>query len=131
MSSGRSRRLASEYRIADASKPVIESLEGRMLLHAGHVHVNVNFQPAGAAVPTDYLPDSGLVYGNRGNGWNYGWDAANTTGVRERNKLADQRYDTLNHTQAYGNRKWEIDVPNGQYKVHLVAGDPNYNDSVY
>jgi N-acetylneuraminic acid mutarotase len=127
----RSRAFSSDNAIAAAAGPVVESLESRTLLHTGHLHINVNFQPAGATLPTGYFADAGLAYGDRGNGWNYGWDAANTTGVRERNKLADQRYDTINHTQAYGARKWEIDVPNGQYNVHLVAGDPNYNDSVY
>src|SRR5688500_2139422 len=80
---------------ARAAVPVVESLEGRMFLHAGHLHVNVNFQPATAAVPAGYLADSGATFGNRGNGWNYGWDIDNTAGARERNKHADQRYDTL------------------------------------
>src|SRR5687767_5999450 len=96
---------------ARAASPIVESLEGRMFLHAGHLRVNVNFQPATAAVPAGYLADSGATFGNRGNGWNYGWDVDNTGGARERNKHADQRYDTLNHTQTYGSRTWEIDVP--------------------
>src|SRR3954464_13811815 len=83
-----------QKKLSRAVSPVIENLEGRMLLHAGHLHVNVNFQPAAAAVPAGYVADGGLAYGDRGNGFIYGWDAANTTGVRDRNKLADQRYDT-------------------------------------
>jgi N-acetylneuraminic acid mutarotase len=118
-------------RAAGVATPVVESLEGRTLLHAGHLHVNVNFQPAAAAVPAGYLADGGAAFGNRGNGWNYGWDLANTGGVRDRNKLADQRYDTINHTQSYGSREWEIDVPNGLYTVKIVAGDAGYFDSVF
>jgi hypothetical protein len=45
----------------------------------------------------------------------------------------DQRYDTLNHMQKPSNPDavWEIEVPCGLYRVSLVAGDPNYIDSVY
>ena len=75
-----------------------ESLERRQLLHGGTFDVHVNFQPAASAVPSGYLADSGLVYGDRGNGFTYGWDAANTTSTRDRNVLADQRYDTFEYT---------------------------------
>src|SRR5687768_13184899 len=109
-------------KIARAVSPVVESLEGRTHFHAGHLHVNVNFQPATAIVPAGYIADGGLAFGDRGNGFSYGWDAANTAGARERNKLADQRYDTINHTQAYGTRTWEIAVPNGLYAVKIAAG---------
>ena len=110
---------------------LFESLEARRLLHAGHFHLDVNFQPAGSTVPEGYVADAGHAFGDRGNGYSYGWDAANTAGVRERSEHADQRYDTLNHTQAYGSRTWEVTVPNGQYQVHLVAGDADYFNSVY
>src|SRR5687767_2674805 len=80
-------------KLSRALSPVVESLEGRMLLHAGHLHVNVNFQPAASAVPSGYLVDSGQVFGLRSNGATYGWDLDNTTSTRDRNKLVDQRYD--------------------------------------
>lgn len=130
-SASRSSVPRKQKQFARALAPVVETLEGRRLLHAGHLHVNVNFQPATAAAPSGYLADSGAAYAARGNGYSYGWDAANTSGVRDRNKHADQRYDTLNHTQAYGARTWEIGVPNGLYTVRLVAGDAAYIDSVY
>ena len=123
--------LLKHKKLNRALAPVVESLEGRTLFHAGHLHVNVNFQPGTAVVPAGYLADPGAVFGDRGNGFNYGWDADATAGVRDRGKLADQRYDTINHTQNYGTRKWEIDVPNGTYNVHIAAGDANYFDSVY
>src|SRR5262245_46127413 len=110
---------------------MFESLEGRRLLHGGLFDLHVNFQPAGAVTPPDYLADTGAVYGARGNGYTYGWDASNTVATRERNVNADQRYDTFIHTQAFGTRTWEVDVPNGLYTVHVVAGDPSYYDSVY
>ena len=70
-------------------------------------------------------PDSGDVFGSRGNGQTYGWNQSATSFSRDRNNLnsPDQQHDTLIHTQLYGTRTWEIAVPNGQYSVHLVAGD--------
>jgi N-acetylneuraminic acid mutarotase len=107
-------------------------MEARRLFHGGAAFdLHVNFQPAVAAVPADYFADAGLAFGDRMNGFTYGWDAANTAGARERNTQADQRYDTFNHTQAYGVRKWEAAVPNGEYIVRVVAGDPGYFNSVY
>ncbi len=94
----------------------------------------INFQPASAPMPTGYLPDGGLVYGNRGNGYTYGWNTTNTSWARDRDssRSADQRYDTLNYMQASGGaRTWEIAVPNGSYQVLVVAGDASNFDSVY
>ncbi|PYJ59783.1 MAG: hypothetical protein DME24_11860 [Verrucomicrobia bacterium] len=94
----------------------------------------VNFQPASSPVPAGYWVDSGLVYGNRGNGFTYGWNGNNTGFTRDRNssRSPDQRYDTLNHMQkAGGARVWEIAVPNGTYQVYAVAGDPDNYDSVF
>jgi glucose/arabinose dehydrogenase len=107
--------------------PFFEPLENRRLLS---VSVKVNFQPPSAAVPAGYVADVGSVYRNQGNGFTYGWDAVNT-GYRDRNKTADQRYDTFNHTQAYGARTWSLQVPNGAYTVRLVAGDSSAYNSVY
>jgi VCBS repeat-containing protein len=85
---------------------------------------NINFQPATAAVPAGYLVDSGLKYGAR-NGLTYGWTAANTKTIYDRNasNSPDQRYDTCITTQQGGTFTWEIAVPAGTYTVHLVAGD--------
>jgi N-acetylneuraminic acid mutarotase len=99
----------------------------------GGFSANVNFQPASAAVPGGYIVDSGLVFGDRGNGLSYGWDRSNNH-TRDRNNVAspDQRYDTLNHMQKpEGGTTWEIAVPNGTYTVRLVAGDPSAYDSTY
>jgi probable HAF family extracellular repeat protein len=112
-------------------------------LHDGHLRgylltpafsATVNFQPAGAAVPTGYTADSGAVYGPRAGGRAYGWNIDNSTNTRDRNASdsPDQRYDTLIHLQRPGSAtRWEIAVPNGRYTVHLVGGDPGYTDSTY
>jgi hypothetical protein len=89
--------------------------------------IRINFQPAGAPVPTNYLADVGAVFGSRGNGQTYGWNLSAAAFTRDRNLFnSDQRRDTLVHTQQFGIRTWEIQVPNGQYKIRLVAGDPQY-----
>ena len=96
--------------------------------------VKINFQPASAAVPAGYLADGGSVFGNRGNGYSYGWNIVNTANARDRNstRSLDQRYDTLNLTQKSGGGSvWEIAVPNGSYQVLVVAGDASNFNSAY
>ena len=98
----------------------------------------INFQTSTSAGYPGYLPDTGAVYGDRGNGRTYGWiEGANTGLTRDRNSVnsSDERYDTLNQMQ-YNNpptetHTWEISVPNGSYDVRLVCGDPDYTDSYY
>ncbi|MBB5873536.1 putative HAF family extracellular repeat protein [Allocatelliglobosispora scoriae] len=94
----------------------------------------VNFQPASAAVPTGYLADTGAVFGARTGGLSYGWTSDDTAFTRDRNSVraADQRYDTLIHSQhPTSANAWEIAVPNGTYLVHVASGDPDYTDSVH
>jgi glucose/arabinose dehydrogenase len=94
--------------------------------------IRINFQPAASPVPSGYLVDSGAAYGSRGNGFSYGWNAANNN-TRDRNstRSLDQRYDTLNHMQRNGTFTWSLAVPNGSYRVRIVAGDATATDSYY
>ena len=78
---------------------------------------SINFQPAGAAVPPGWSPDTGAVYASPRN---YGWSAAVAT--RERNVSPHQVLDTFAFTSIL--RSWEIDVANGFYEVLLAYGDP-------
>ena len=94
--------------------------------------VKVNFQTNAAILFPGYLPDSGLVFGNRGNGYSYGWDVDNTVNARRRNStnFYDVRYDTLSQMQKLGGgTAWEFAVPNGTYQVRIVSGDPDFFDS--
>ncbi len=101
--------------------------------------VRVNFQtPTFASTPAGYLADIGLTFGNRGNGFSYGWDQDLQGQARDRGTAGsppDDRYRTLNQLGNSANltqtRYWEIELPNGTYNVHLVAGDGNAIDSVY
>lgn len=97
--------------------------------------VKVNFQAASApSVPIGYLADYGAAFGDRGNGFAYGWDIDNTVNARYRNSVnsPDLRYDTLNHMQKPGGAtNWEIALPNGPFNVRLVSGDPDNFDGTY
>jgi PKD domain len=97
-------------------------------------HARLNFQPGAAPVPSGYLKADGTTYRTRGNGFTYGWNASNGT-ARDRNSALspDQRYDTLIHMQkpVNPNAVWELAVPNGTYRVHLVSGDPSQFNSVF
>jgi unsaturated chondroitin disaccharide hydrolase len=99
------------------------------------IPARINFQPAGATIPVGYLADTGLVFGSRGNGYSYGWNASNTAQTRDKNSplSLDQRYDTLTHLQKSGNPNavWEMAVPNGTYWVRVVSGDAANFDGVF
>jgi uncharacterized Zn-binding protein involved in type VI secretion len=90
--------------------------------------VKVNFQLETAAVPAGYLRDSGDVFGDRGNGYSYGWSASATADDRERNAHADKRYDTLVHFSKNADKTWEIALPAGKYNLFLVCGDASNVD---
>ncbi len=94
----------------------------------------INFQLASAALPAGFRADSGAVFGDRGDGYSYGWEtnlAAGNVIKRGAGRSQDLRYDTLCQMQADGNHTWEIAVPNGPYSVLLAAGDPAYTNGVY
>ena len=95
------------------------------------VDIQINFQRQSSNTPAGFLGDDGSLYGNRGNGYTYGWNLDNRLNARERNWSADKVHDTLNHMQRNGDFTWEIAVPNGDYQVRVIAGDPGFYDSVY
>jgi glucose/arabinose dehydrogenase len=120
---------------SSASVPKAVVPTSRLYAAAAAAPTRINFQPASAPVPAGYLPDAGLVFGSRGNGQSYGWNADNGAQTRDRNSSSslDQRYDTLTHLQKAGNPDavWEISVTNGVYIVRVVSGDALYFDSVF
>ena len=97
--------------------------------------LQINFQAASAETPAGYLADTGEIYGDRGNGHNYGWDVDNTANARDRNSAnsTNELYDTFNHMQKPlpAGRVWEVEIPNGRYKVYGVSGDPDNTDSTF
>ncbi len=81
--------------------------------------IKINFQRMASRTPDGYLPDSGEVFGDRGNGYSYGWDVDIQGDSRERNSSIDQRYDTLVQMQEGDPRTWEIELPNGGYDLFI------------
>jgi hypothetical protein len=103
----------------------------------GTIVAAINFQAATAETPAGYLADIGEIFGDRGNGLSYGWDDDNTVHARDRNSAnsPNELYDTFNHMQKIdplpAARQWEIQVPNGRYKLIGASGDPDNFDSVF
>jgi len=87
--------------------------------------IRINFQPPGE-VPEGYLPDHGEVFGDRGNGFIYGWDTEKASDMynRHSSSYSDLRYDTLLRFPKENEATWEITLENGVYDVFLVSGDP-------
>jgi len=96
---------------------------------------HIRFTRTTTSDPANYVADTGKIYGNRGNGLTYGWNAANTANAITRNSSTSPNalYDSFLQMQAASdpNAYWGIAVPNGTYLVHLIAGDPNAISSVY
>lgn len=146
------RTISLALSVADGSnnKLTIQSREaasnGPELVTARPVFTaKVIFQPKGKAVPAGYMADSGERFGSRGNtGLTFGWSADIAQFVQDRNapglddpkpaKGPDARYlgvAMMDNPEMKEPANWEIAVPNGKYKVHVVAGDACYFDSIY
>lgn len=93
-------------------------------------NIQVNFEAAATVTPAGYMKDAGNIFGDRGNGYSYGWSSNVNTWGRERNLESPKTFDTFMHMQYQnGFAFWEIEVPNGSYKVNIVAGDAGFFDS--
>ncbi len=93
--------------------------------------VNVNFQPDNEPVPDGYVADTGIAFGVQRNGFKYGWLDGENLEFRRRAGQPDARYATLNHLQKTDQgRIWEIELPNGSYRIFLVMGDGAYTDQI-
>lgn len=108
----------------------VEPLEARTLLSA--FQVSINFQPATATTPSGYLADTGAFYGDRGNGYTYGWSGGKLPAITRYQHAAkasrngpDTSYDTFALLYPTGRGSdWQIAVPNGEYTVQVVTGSP-------
>ena len=94
------------------------------------LEVNINFQLPDSETPEDYLADFGEIFGDRGNGYSYGWDEDIQADARERSANTDQRYDTVVQMQEGDPRTWEIELPNGSYELFIACGDAQYDDQI-
>ncbi|WP_416443033.1 T9SS type A sorting domain-containing protein [Leeuwenhoekiella sp. A16] len=113
--------------------------------------IYINFSRAEDTAPVGYLKDSGLPFAPKNNGYSYGWLNAEdglpvniSQNARNRNAYnANLLQNTFIHMQ-YGDTGgtngvpidalWELEVPNGAYKIKVGIGDPymhwyNYDSS--
>jgi N-acetylneuraminic acid mutarotase len=106
----------------------IERLEPRRLFSG--FSASIDFQPAALPAPTGALIDDGAIFGDRGNGFTYGWNGRKPAPVRHQQtpRLGngpDSRYDNFAVLQPHGvGSAWQIAVPDGRYTVEIVAGAP-------
>ena len=87
--------------------------------------IKINFQKESMALVAGYEVDQGLVYGDRGNGHHYGWKVAQPQlddSTTSDGHWPGQFYSHID----FGSDQddvWELEVPNGRYKVELILGD--------
>ncbi len=109
------------------------------IANGGNSSQNINPAP----VPPGYLVDEGEIFGDRTNGFFYGWTTVGGTNLtresrrREAANSPDVRYDTLNQMMRNPNNNpafsaiWEFELTNGFYEVHVVGGDPGFFDTTF
>jgi hypothetical protein len=82
----------------------------------------IDFGQAGTAINAGgFHADTGLTYGDRGNGFTYGWNINSTDAAVNRNKVADPLFD--GNIGFKSGAKWEIGLANGSYQVMMSIGD--------
>jgi hypothetical protein len=105
-----------------------------VVVTAGYA-VSINFQPRQSPPFGNNLSDSGLPFGDRGNGQSYGWNQDLSSWARERQgkgtAAPDAGHDRLICMQRTSNAIFTLAVPNGSYLVHILCGDPTYCDSTF
>jgi hypothetical protein len=92
------------------------------------------------------MADHGEAFSAHTNGFTYGWSEDLQEQMRDRNesrykkdkpatlKTPDRRYDFMaymDNDKMKGPATWEIGLPNGSFKVRMVAGDSTRYDSIY
>lgn len=94
------------------------------------------------SVPVEgFLADQGDVFGPRTNGYTYGWNVSNRDFMRDRRDARNAKlkspgrvYDFLGYMD-YEKMKapasWEMALPNGEFRVRIVAGDLQRYDSIF
>jgi parallel beta-helix repeat protein len=94
--------------------------------------IKINFQPSASTVPEGYRADVGSVFGDRLNGYTYGWNVINNNTRDRKVSGIDVRYNTFNYLKkpVSTQRRWEIALPNGTYQVIVGCGDPSFTDHV-
>jgi hypothetical protein len=111
---------------------MVDTLEPRQLLAdaAAGFNANFNFQPRGET-PSGWVADTGAKFSQQDE-LTYGWNADNGRHMSNRRTQAKLRYDTLAFMGIGASAtRWEVQVPNGLYRVKVMAGDARYTNSRY
>ena len=86
------------------------------------------------AVPAGYMKDSGALFGDRGNGYMYGWscDLEALGDYRDRDGAHTRESSLIipDRSQNCATETWNIELPNGDYSVVIGYSDPSYNTAV-
>jgi hypothetical protein len=100
---------------------------------SGQWMVKINFQRLADKIPEGYLPDYGEAFGNRGNGYRYGWNTNVASLAHNRVASTDPRYVTnidMQDPETGTDYTWEIELPIGIYNIFLVCGDAYYDNHI-
>jgi hypothetical protein len=88
----------------------------------------IDFQPRGAPTGAGYLPDTGEVFAERGNGLRYGWTVAHSDRAQSFERpfpsLDVRIWTIIEMASGGGEPAWEIALAHGRYLVTVVAGGP-------
>ncbi|CAH0999303.1 hypothetical protein LEM8419_00601 [Neolewinella maritima] len=134
---------ASGY--APAKLAVTATVSGTVIVAA-----RINFQDNTFTPPAGYLADVGEAYGIRPGGKTYGWinpdtkqpqdnlisargaarGVTNTSTTEDKLLRSFAMLDQIDLSPR-APRDWEIEVPNGTYRVEVTAGDPQYYNSLH
>eukprot|EP00742_Colponemidia_sp_Colp-10_P013875 GILJ01015707.1.p1 GENE.GILJ01015707.1~~GILJ01015707.1.p1 ORF type:complete len:1281 (+),score=234.65 GILJ01015707.1:129-3845(+) len=104
--------------------------------------IRINFQSKDLkSAVKGYLMDKGELFGDRGNGFSYGWSRDIRANGRSRQMNPDKVLDSLilfppaeksqwcqksNPVVSCAPAEWSLAVVNGKYKVKVTVGDPKY-----
>lgn len=90
-------------------------------------HIKFTSPATPGQAPPGFLTDTGQAFGPKAGGLTFGWNVDNSPNMIERvGAPADALHSGFALLQAASNSNasWSIAVPNGVYRVHLLAGDP-------
>lgn len=105
------------------------------------VAARISFIPTNSAPTEGFLVDQGEVFGTRTNGLSYGWSADHREFMRDRRDFKNTKFKSpgrahdfmayLDHEKMTTPASWELALPNGEYRVRIVAGDLQKYDSIF